>query len=231
MLSASTSNAYSGSLGILTPPLDSQNHIDFLDELTESEKKYMETLRMIDTQIASIWMKQTTSTAPDFSELLRHVNEISKTNKQFFSKIARISHQQEFNQTLLQWIDDLEVPYSSYCRSYIPNLKQRTDILSNPFISRLIQDLSGKASYEITLQSLFEAPLQQLKYYKTLYAKLFDQDTFFNKKIDKILALSQKRNVLSIQTGFESDLKIFESQVNTSRTMDFFGGTYIVTLI
>lgn len=49
MLSASTSNAYSGSLGILTPPLDSQNHIDFLDELTESEKRYMETLRMIDT--------------------------------------------------------------------------------------------------------------------------------------------------------------------------------------
>ncbi|KAG1576191.1 hypothetical protein G6F46_001594 [Rhizopus delemar] len=227
MLSASTSNAYSGSLGILTPPLDSQNHIDFLDELTESEKRYMETLRMIDTQIASIWMKQTTSTAPDFSELLKHVNEISKTNKQFFSRIARISHQQEFNQILLQWIDDLEVPYSSYCRSYIPNLKQRTDILSNSFISSLIQDLSSKASYEITLQSLFEAPLQQLKYYKTLYAKLFDQDTFLNKKIDKILALSQKRNVLSIQTGFESDLQTFQSQVNTSRTMDFFGGTYI----
>lgn len=61
--------------------------------------------------------------------------------------------------------------------------------------------------------------------------KLFDQDTFLNKKIDKILALSQKRNVLSIQTGFESDLQTFQSQVNTSRTMDFFGGTYIVTLI
>jgi hypothetical protein len=38
----------------------------------------------------------------------------------------------------MQWVNDLEVPYANYCRSFIPNLNQRTDILRNSAIQNLL---------------------------------------------------------------------------------------------
>lgn len=86
----------------------------------------------------------------------------------------------------------MEVPYANFSRGFIANLNQRQDIVDNPAIRKLLQvsgntpplhvwcvreksnhqdgqDLSMKANYEITLESLFNAPVQQLKYYKMLY--------------------------------------------------------------
>lgn len=44
----------------------------------------------------------------------------------------------ELGDILMQWVNDLEVPYANYCRSYIPNLNQRTDVLRNPAIQALL---------------------------------------------------------------------------------------------
>jgi hypothetical protein len=67
-------------------------------------------------------------------------------------------------------VNDLEVPYANYSRSYIHNLNYRTDILRNPSIQSLLQNLSANVSHDINLESLFNAPIQQLKYYKGLYS-------------------------------------------------------------
>lgn len=43
-------------------------------------------------------------------------------------------------------------------------------------LQEAIQDLSSNHSYEITLESLFNAPVQQLKYYKVLYGVSFPSE-------------------------------------------------------
>ncbi|CEI87487.1 hypothetical protein RMCBS344292_01899 [Rhizopus microsporus] len=262
MLSASTisstsSSAFSttGSFGILTPSsqhsIDSQKQTAFLNEIAETEQRYMEILNMIDSQVAPTWMKQMTSAAPDFSELLKHIHDVIKANKRFYMKLTRmIQNPQAMNEcseVLIQWVNDLEVPYANYCRSYIPNLNERTDIFANSFVSKLLHDLSANASYEITLESLFNAPIQQLKYYKSLYSRLLDgidhgtHDhkllTNANKRIDTILLMSQKTNrhvdlnakgsFSFLQVDIDSELQSIESQVDCSRVVDLFKGTAV----
>ncbi|ORE04936.1 hypothetical protein BCV72DRAFT_210266 [Rhizopus microsporus var. microsporus] len=262
MLSASTisstsSSAFSttGSFGILTPSsqhsIDSQKQIAFLNEIAETEQRYMETLNMIDSQVAPTWMKQMTSAAPDFSELLKHIHDIIKANKRFYIKLTRmIQNPQAMNEcseVLIQWVNDLEVPYANYCRSYIPNLNERTDIFANSFVSKLLHDLSANASYEITLESLFNAPIQQLKYYKSLYSRLLDGIDYgthdhklltnANKRIDTILLMSQKTNrhvdlnakgsFSFLQVDIDSELRSIESQVDCSSVADLFKGTAV----
>ncbi|KAL9555772.1 hypothetical protein MBANPS3_002211 [Mucor bainieri] len=231
-----------------------------LTELIETEQAYMETLKMIDSQIAPIWMKQMTSAAPDFSELLKDIHDILKVNKRFCMKLTRIAANpqtiSELGDALMQWVNDLEVPYANYSRSFIPNLNQRSDILRNPSIQQLLQHLSASVAYEINLESLFNAPIQQLKYYKGLYSRLLEGTdagradhkllTSANKRIDMIMIMSKGSNSSSvnvnhynnsnkdahlpfIQTNFSAnaDLTTFERQVDCSRTADLYSGAQI----
>ncbi|CAO3576349.1 unnamed protein product [Absidia cylindrospora] len=151
-------------------------------------------------------MKQTSQAAPDFTELIQHVHNIVAVNKQFSAKLTKFAGNaqaaQELGNTLMQWVKDLESPYANYSRCYIPNLNQRTDILANRSIDQLLKDLSRSASYDISLESLFNAPIQQLKYYYGLYARLLDSAdpgrpdfkhlTDATRCLETILALSQK---------------------------------------
>ncbi|KAG1147714.1 hypothetical protein G6F37_008190 [Rhizopus arrhizus] len=221
-ISSESSSAFSAASNqdALTP--SSQYSIELikqasiLNELIETEQSYIESLKLIDSQVSSVWMKQTTSVIPEFSELLKHTHDVLKTNKQFYIKLIKMVHSlqavQEFNDVLIQWINDLEIPYTNYCRSYIPNINQRRDILSDTFISSLIQRLlegidSSTPDYKLFMNA--------------------------NKKIGMILTKSQKVNRYTNvthknnQSGFEFDLKVFENQVNCSETMDLFRGTHV----
>ncbi|GAN01510.1 hypothetical protein MAM1_0008d00943 [Mucor ambiguus] len=259
--SSATSSAggFSASPGLSTPSSQYSHESarkgsgNPLTELIEAEQAYMETLKMIDSQIAPIWMKQMTSAAPDFSELLKYIHDILKVNKRFCMKLTRIAANpqtiSELGDALMQWVNDLEVPYANYSRSFIPNLNQRSDILRNPSIQQLLQNLSASVSYEINLESLFNAPIQQLKYYKGLYSRLLEGTdagradhkllTSANKRIDMIMMMSKSgssvnvnhkdSNLPFIQTNFSanSDLTTFERQVDCSRTADLYSGTQI----
>lgn len=177
-----------------------------LTDLLEAETSYLDTLKIIDSQIAPLWMKQMSQAAPDFTELIQHVHNIVAVNKQFSAKLAKFAGNaqaaQELGNTLMQWVSDLEAPYANYSRCYIPNLNQRNDILANRSIDQLLKDLSRSASYDITLESLFNAPIQQLKYYYSLYTRLLDSAdpgrpdfkhlTDATRCLETILALSQK---------------------------------------
>ncbi|GAA5816098.1 hypothetical protein MFLAVUS_009620 [Mucor flavus] len=264
MLSASTisssSSAYSSNAGMSTPSQHSSDsrrgNGNPLTELIETEQSYIETLKMIDSQIAPIWMKQMTSAAPDFSELLKYIHDILKVNKRFCLKLNKIASNpqaiSELGDVLMQWVNDFEVPYANYSRSYIPNLNQRSDILRNASIHSLLANLSANVSYDINLETLFNSPLQQLKYYKGLYSRLLEGTDSgradhklllnANKRIDMVMAMAKNGtpnkpvtnrmmdNILPpIQTNFSppSDLTTFERQVDCSRTVDLYGGAQI----
>ncbi|KAG0180272.1 hypothetical protein DFQ29_000969 [Apophysomyces sp. BC1021] len=63
----------------------------------------------------------------------------------------------------------MEVPYTNYSRAFITELNKRQDILACPSLQPLLDQLSANVSYKVTLESLFNAPAEQLKQYRTLY--------------------------------------------------------------
>ncbi|KAI8071690.1 hypothetical protein BC940DRAFT_293451 [Gongronella butleri] len=200
--SPATSTTSSQSSQSSAPVKSSRN---LLTDLQEAESTYMATLRIIDSQIAPLWMKQTAQAVPEFTELIKHVRDLVMVNKQFAANLSKYTNNaphsgQALGDTLMQWVHDLEVPYANYARSYIPNLNNRQDILANRSINQLLKDLSTSASYDISLESLFNAPIQQLKYYHGLYTRLLDSADVSRpdykplvdatKRLDTILALA-----------------------------------------
>ncbi|KAG0173624.1 hypothetical protein DFQ28_011116 [Apophysomyces sp. BC1034] len=273
MLSASTVSSVSSSAFSVSPATStpsSQYTTDSarkqpsnpLTELIETEKVYQETLKIIDSQIGPLWMKQSSITAPDFSELLKYVHDITKANKRFCTRLVKIAANpqaiRELGDVLMQWVDDMEVPYANFCRRFIVDLNQRRDILSNSSLQYLLDNLSENQSYQITLESLFNAPIQQLKYYKMLYNRLLestdpgraDHRLLYkaNKRIDTIMLMAQKASsrpvhahpnesrihnkatatLPHIRTNLqseESEVTMFEGQVDCSRVVDIFSGS------
>ncbi|KAI9316279.1 hypothetical protein BX666DRAFT_1949065 [Dichotomocladium elegans] len=176
-----------------------------LTELIDTEKSYMETLKIIDSQLAPLWKAPIPS---DFSELLSNVHNVLKANRRFCAKLMKIAANpqtiKELGDALMQWIDDMEVPYANFCRSFIADLNSREDVTNNPAIRQLLQNLSSSATYEITLETLFNAPIQQLRYYKMLYGRLLESAEpgradhklllEANQRIDTVMLMAQKTN-------------------------------------
>ncbi|KAI8372051.1 hypothetical protein EDC96DRAFT_552231 [Choanephora cucurbitarum] len=250
MLSASTvsssSSGFSPKPEISTPSsqlsFDSKkaNHSP-LSELIEAEQSFIETINMIDSHIGPIWVKQMASSAPDFSELLRCIHAILKANKQFCEKLTKIAAGSQsigdLGDTLMQWVRDLEIPYANYSRSYIPNLGQRQDIAENKAIQSVLQELSSSASYDLTLESLFNAPIQQLKYYKELYNRLKEgtspDRTDYRvlmraiEKIDTVIRMVRTAVQLPFSQADkyqqqDQELAQFQSQVDCSQVVDLY---------
>ncbi|OBZ86929.1 hypothetical protein A0J61_05017, partial [Choanephora cucurbitarum] len=258
MLSASTvsssSSGFSPKPEISTPSsqlsFDSKkaNHSP-LSELIEAEQSFIETINMIDSHIGPIWVKQMASSAPDFSELLRCIHAVLKANKQFCAKLTKIAAGSQsisdLGDTLMQWatnsndlqVRDLEVPYTNYSRSYIPNLGQRQDIAENKEIQSVLQELSSSASYDLTLESLFNAPIQQLKYYKELYNRLKEgtspDRTDYRvlmraiEKINTVMKMVRTADQLPFSQADkyqqqDKELAQFQSQVDCSQVVDLY---------
>ncbi|KAI9265019.1 hypothetical protein BDA99DRAFT_536516 [Phascolomyces articulosus] len=196
-----------------------------LSDLIHTEKTYVETLRIIDSQIAPIWMKQMVSAAPDFSELLKYTHHILKVNKRFYSKLVKVASNQkamkELGDVLMQWIEDMEIPYANFARSSIPNLDKRPEITNNVSIRHLLENLSANVNDNITLGLLFEAPLKRLHYYKALYHRLLectkpgraDHQLLLraNQRIDALINISPNEASLSSSNDVSSSNSIHDS--------------------
>ncbi|KAI9493603.1 hypothetical protein BDB00DRAFT_872274 [Zychaea mexicana] len=207
----STSSSHSIPVSQPSRPRQTTTQTNPLSDLIHTEKSYLETLRMIDSQIAPIWMKQTVSAAPDFSELLKNVHDILKVNKRFCTKLAKVASDpkamKELGDVLMQWIEDMEAPYANFVRTSIPNLDQRSELINNLSISHLLENLSANFKCKITLETLFEAPLKRLHYYKALYHKLLqctkpgraDHNLLLraNERIDTLINMSQNNIAIS----------------------------------
>ncbi|CAO3676192.1 unnamed protein product [Umbelopsis ramanniana] len=175
-----------------------------LKDLIETEKEYLDTLKIITTQIAPIWSNDQRST--DFTELLKHAQDIFKINKRFCTRLIKISGTpqgiRELGDVLMQWVNEMEAPYANYSRSFISNLNDRQDIVGRPSVKAALYALSVQHSYEITMESLVNAPIQRMLYYKILYGRLLETTepgrsdhqllAQANQRIDTIMLMAKK---------------------------------------
>jgi len=187
-----------------------------LKDLIETEKEYLDTLKIITTQIAPIWSNDQRST--DFTELLKHAQDIYKINKRFCTRLIKISSSpqgiRELGDTLMHWINDMEAPYANYSRSFISNLNDRQDIVRRPAVKAALYALSVQHSYEITMESLVNAPIQRMLYYKILYSRLLETTepgrsdhqllTQANQRIDTIMLMAKKNTARAMTSPIPS---------------------------
>ncbi|KAI8641995.1 hypothetical protein BD408DRAFT_417185 [Parasitella parasitica] len=145
------------------------NQSETLNSLIIAEKSYLDTLQIIDSKLSPLWMKQLESVAPDFSELLKCIQDILAVNKPFYDKLTSTSIESDLGDVLKQLIASIKLPYTTFSEKYINNINQRQDILCTPPIQQFLHDI-GKEK-EITLELLFSAPLQQIHFYKSLFNK------------------------------------------------------------
>ncbi|GAN04948.1 hypothetical protein MAM1_0077d04415 [Mucor ambiguus] len=156
----------SNSTSTITPRLET------LQSLIDAEKSYLDNLQLIDSKLSPLWMKQLQSVAPDFSELLKCVQDILSVNKPFYDKLISTrleSTECDLGDILKQLISAIKVPYLTFSEHYINNLNQRQDILCTPSIQQFLNDIGEEK--ETTLEILFSAPLQQIHLYKSLFNK------------------------------------------------------------
>ncbi|KAL9555834.1 hypothetical protein MBANPS3_002171 [Mucor bainieri] len=67
--------------------------LETLQSLIDAEKSYLDNLQLIDSKLSPLWMKQLQSVAPDFSELLKCIQDILSVNKPFYDVQSSSSHQ------------------------------------------------------------------------------------------------------------------------------------------
>ncbi|CAO0791506.1 unnamed protein product [Mucor circinelloides] len=155
-----------------TTPTPTTTQLETLQSLIDAEKSYLDNLQLIDSKLSPLWMKQLQSVAPDFSELLKCIQDIISVNKPFYDKLISTrleSTECDLGDTLKQLMSAIKLPYLAFSENYINNLNQRQDILCTPSIQQFLNDI-GKEK-EITLEILFSAPLQQIHFYKSLFNK------------------------------------------------------------
>ncbi|KAI7875136.1 hypothetical protein K492DRAFT_240441 [Lichtheimia hyalospora FSU 10163] len=144
-----------------------------LSDLIRTEKAYIDTLKIIDTELAPLLQNGAAAISDD---LLDSVHDILVSNTRFYQRLTRIAANpdtiKELGDLLVQWVDDMHVPYTSFCE----NFAAESDICTKtePALERRLKEISMRTNRQVSLSSLFSAPMEQLRYYKALYTRFLE---------------------------------------------------------
>ncbi|KAI8095413.1 hypothetical protein BDF21DRAFT_405825 [Thamnidium elegans] len=190
-------------------------HLDNLKLLIEAEKKYLDRLDIIDSQISPVWMKQLNTVASDFSELLKCIQDIITVNKSFYEKLIITNSQNDLGELIIHLTKEMKTPYYCYSDNFITNINEREDILNTPSIQQLLNDINAQSQQEkITLETLFYAPLHQLNIYKSLFNTLNINQIYSSQANQLIESLIMKNSLPAIK------MESFHTQVDCSNVVN-----------
>ncbi|KAJ7597131.1 hypothetical protein C8J56DRAFT_1041358 [Mycena floridula] len=157
-----------------------------LNDLIDTEKSYVDQLTGIIRKVAAAWSRSNLP-PPDLDSMFRSVESVYKANRSLLAKLKDIgtnpSSPKALGDLLMRWIDDLEVPYTTYCSKYCSGFDEWEPVQSNPKLAQVLSTFSATNPPPIaassssggplwTLDSLFLLPKLRLKYYKKLYSRL-----------------------------------------------------------
>ncbi|KAL1915759.1 uncharacterized protein VTP21DRAFT_6518 [Calcarisporiella thermophila] len=155
-------------------PTGNVNRANPLVELIESETQYVEDLEQV-VEIASVWSH--CPKPPELEVMLVNIGIIYAANKRFCNRLVKIgpnpSSPKELGDALMQWIDDFVPKYTRYCEEFVRGLDMADQVIDNSQLQDRLAMLSARKIQEVTLDYLFNIPLDRLKYYKKLYKRLY----------------------------------------------------------
>lgn len=160
-----------------------------LNDLIDTEKTYVDQLTGVIRKVAAAWSRSNLP-PPDLDVMFRSIEGVYKANRGLHSKLKEIgtnpSSPKALGDLLMQWIDDLNGPYTTYCTRYRCGFDTWGPVQANPRLADVLSTFS--ASYPPppststplspsepptwTLDDLFLLPKARLKYYKKLYGRL-----------------------------------------------------------
>ncbi|KAL1920482.1 uncharacterized protein VTP21DRAFT_859 [Calcarisporiella thermophila] len=184
-----------------TPPGGPQ-WVNPLMELIELEQQYVRELSLINeiSDLSGAYEQKPL----ELDVMLKNFQEIFKVNKQFCENLARIGPNpvspRELGDLLMQWVDEMEYPYTKYCKEFSRGLDMMDQVINNSKLQQKLKAISSQKFHEVTLDYLFNLPLERLYEYKNLYSRLYqssqpgrtDHDLLFkaNQRLDSVLRLA-----------------------------------------
>ncbi|CAG8511332.1 1436_t:CDS:2, partial [Racocetra persica] len=189
-----------------------------LIDLIETEKKYISDLRCLLKRVTSCWSSKDLP-PPELDALFLAIEDIYKQNKQFHSKLAKLGTSlqsaEEFGNTL---VNEMEEPYTNYCRKYRQGFDYRKDIEENLVLQQTLNDISAENNQPVSLDYFFDIPLKRIHYYKKLYMRLF-KSTEPGRSDHIILASANERLDLLINLEKQAKESNLKDPIITSQTL------------
>ncbi|CAK5280553.1 unnamed protein product [Mycena citricolor] len=163
-----------------------------LTDLIDTEKSYVEQLTGIIRKVAAAWSRSNLP-PPELDNIFRGIEGVYKANRSLLAKLREIgtnpSSPKALGDLLMRWIDDLEVPYTSYCGKFCTGFDDWEPVQSNPRLPTVMGTFSvsippptwacnpNLETPTWTLDGLFLLPKARLKYYRKLYSRLLKSTT------------------------------------------------------
>ncbi|KAF8922455.1 hypothetical protein CPB85DRAFT_1547938 [Mucidula mucida] len=166
-----------------TNPEQKQKKSNPLVDLIDTEKHYVDQLAGIIRRVASAWSR---SNLPpkELDTMFRSIEAVYKANRGLLNKLKEIgTNPKALGDLLMRWIEDLEVPYSTYSSKFCCGFDEWDPVVNNSRLHPIVAEFSLKFPPPTslitspdtpvwTLDALFLLPKLRLRYYKRLYTRL-----------------------------------------------------------
>ncbi|GJJ09515.1 hypothetical protein Clacol_003738 [Clathrus columnatus] len=197
-----------------------------LVDLVETEETYVTMLSAIIRRVAAAWSK-TNFPPKELDAMFRGIESIFKANRRLLSQLKEIDQNpsnpnsaKAVGDLLMNWIIDLDKPYTKFCNSYATGFDSWALITSNTMLPPILHalttehpldSLNPSTSSAWTLDLLFNLPRSRLKYYRKLYARLLKSTeagksdhtllTGAIEKLDMLLNILLERSNVTVHNG------------------------------
>ncbi|CAG8475608.1 5060_t:CDS:10 [Cetraspora pellucida] len=142
--------------------------------LIETEEEYLADLKSLLQRVTTCWNNENPP-PKKLDNMFCLIDKVYKENRELFHKLNKIKQDpqstESFVDILMNWIDKMEKPYTTYCQGYIRGIESLPEIEGNITLQQTLNDISSEKNQLRTLESFFELPLKRIHYYKKFYSR------------------------------------------------------------
>ncbi|CAG8652666.1 776_t:CDS:2, partial [Acaulospora morrowiae] len=153
--------------------------------------------------------------------------EVYKQNQNFYSRLIRLSGDKksakELGDTLINWVDEMEGPYTKYCLKFQQCLDSLPEVERNIALQQALSDISAEMNIPVSLDFFIDMPMKRIHYYKKLYSRMLnitepgrsDNNVLLtvNNRIDALIDLEKqaRTSIPSEETRVLTDISVRNS--------------------
>ncbi|CAO3567444.1 unnamed protein product [Mortierella alpina] len=160
-----------------------------LDDLVDTEKEYVSDLKVLLQRVSAGWT-QVDFPPKEVDILLRNIEDIYAVNRKFSKKLVDVKASEDpvkdLGGVLMWFADQMEAPYSNFCRNHVPHFDDWPEILNNTRLQDILQTIAIEKVQHTTLDSFLMKPIERLHYYRRLYMRLLDSSERGNPDFDAL---------------------------------------------